>query len=202
MLYRSLVLVALMIPANLSASQPTLLVLGDSLSAGYGIDIEQGWVALLQARLNGSDYDYRIVNASVSGDTTRTGLTRLRHLLRHDCPLVAIVELGANDGLRGISIAEIEHNLDTIVADLMTCTSKVLLLPMQLPPNYGPVYGAGLTEMYHNLAARYPITLGPFILEDIALDPELMQADGLHPTATAQPVIRDKVWTVLEPLLR
>ncbi|MBI2993138.1 MAG: arylesterase [Gammaproteobacteria bacterium] len=178
-----------------------ILVLGDSLSAAYGIRLEQGWVALLEARLSAQGYRYRVVNASISGDTSRSALTRLEGLLREGPPAIAIVELGGNDGLRGIALDEFRANLDQIAARLVTAGSRVLLIPMRIPPNYGPAYAQGFEQIYRDVAQGCGAVLGDFLLEDIALRQELMQEDGIHPRAEAQTLMLDRVWRSLEPML-
>jgi acyl-CoA thioesterase-1 len=179
----------------------TLLILGDSLSTGYGMRVEQGWVALLAQRITEKGYPYRVVNASITGDTTRGALARLPPLLAAERPRVTIVELGGNDGLRGLPLPELRTNLGGILAQLRAAGSAVLLLPMQIPPEYGPVYRHGLEQVYRDLATEHGALLGAFILEEIALDPELMQEDRIHPTAAAQPLILERLWPLLEPVL-
>lgn len=178
------------------------MILGDSLSAGYGMRVEQGWVALLAQRITAQGYLHRVVNASISGDTSAGGLARLGQLLADVRPQFTVVELGGNDGLRGVPLDELRRNLDEILAQLCAAGSEVLLLPMKLPPNYGPAYTQGFEQIYRDLAAKHGVLLGLFILEDIALKPELMQADGIHPTAAAQPLILDRVWPLIESALR
>lgn len=178
-----------------------LLVLGDSLSAGYGLAVEQGWVALLERRLAEEGYNYRVVNASISGDTSRGALARLGDLLARFRPTVTIVELGGNDGLRGISPAELRANLAAIIARLKNSGSRILLVPVQLPPNYGNAYLEKFAAVYPGLAEEYDVRLSPFMLEDIALNPELMQEDGIHPRAEAQPMVLDNLWPALKALL-
>ncbi len=177
------------------------MILGDSLSAGYGMRVEQGWVALLAQRITAQGYPQRVVNASISGDTSRGALARLGPLLTAESPKFTIVELGGNDGLRGIPLDELRNNLGEILKQIRATGSEVLLLPMKLPPNYGPAYTQGFEQIYRDLAADHGALLGLFILEDIALNPELMQADGIHPTAAAQPLIVDRVWPMLESVL-
>ncbi|MBI2969289.1 MAG: arylesterase [Gammaproteobacteria bacterium] len=180
----------------------TILVLGDSLSAGYGISVDRGWVSLLQERLEEKGYRYRVLNASISGDTSSGARARLNGLLKDGPPDISVVELGGNDGLRGISLEELGRNLDDIVGRLLDAGSRVLLLPMKLPPNYGPVYTQGFERLYRDLAAEHDVVVGAFILKDIVLNAELMQDDGIHPRAEAQPIILDRVWSVLEPMLQ
>jgi acyl-CoA thioesterase I len=183
-------------------SNPAILVLGDSLSAGYGISVEQGWVALLQARLRAKGYGYRVVNASASGETTGGGLARLPRALSMHQPRVVIVELGANDGLRGLPVADIRANLDAIVKRSQQAGARVLLLGMRIPPNYGPVYGNAFRALFADVAARHEVPLVPFLLQSVALNEAMMQEDRLHPNAAAQPKLLDMVWPQLERLLR
>lgn len=184
-----------------AAAAPCLMILGDSLSAGHGIDVERGWVRLLQQRLEDKDYNYRVVNASISGETSRGARARVDRLIRKNAPAVTIVELGGNDGLRGIQLPEMRANLDYIIHALSASGSKVLVLPMKLPPNYGPEYTQRFEQVYRELADADGVALGKFILDGIALHPALMQEDGIHPRAQAQPLMLDNVWPSLEPLL-
>jgi acyl-CoA thioesterase-1 len=184
------------------AQVPLILVFGDSISAGYGLErVEQGWVALLQTRLKSQEYVYQVVNASVSGETTAGGLARLpRALLLHQ-PKIVILELGGNDGLRALPIAQMRANLQRMV-DLSTAAgAKVLLLGMRIPPNYGPEYTEQFRVSYSDLARDRKLPLVPFLLNDIALTPALMQADGFHPNKLGQPKLLENVWPSLTPLL-
>jgi acyl-CoA thioesterase I len=185
-----------------AASERTILVLGDSLSAGYGIKPAQGWVALLEQRLRDQGYGYRVVNASVSGETSGGGLQRLPRALELHQPAVVVVELGSNDGLRGLSVPLIRDNVTRIVAESKKAGAQVLLVGMMLPPNYGARYTKDFIKMYADIASTSKVTLVPFLLESVALKPELMQADGLHPTAPAQPALLDTVWPQLKPMLK
>ncbi|HET7921471.1 MAG TPA: arylesterase [Gammaproteobacteria bacterium] len=187
-------------PAALAAPA-RILVMGDSLSAAHGLATDQGWVALLQARLRAQGYDYTVVNASISGETTAGGLTRLPHALGQHTPAIVILELGANDGLRGLPVALMQQNLGRMIALSSRAGASVLLLGILLPPNYGPAYTRAFAAVYPALARQYRIPLLPFLLEGVAEHPELMQADGLHPTATGEPVVLDNVWGKLKPLL-
>jgi len=196
----ALCVVLLLVAAQASADR-TLVVLGDSLSAGYGIDKNRGWVALLDARLRQQGYRYRVVNASVSGDTTSGGLSRLPVTLAQLKPEILIVELGGNDGLRGLSVNETASNLDRIVKQGKKAGAAVLLLGMQLPPNYGPEFSRRFRESFNTVAASNDIALVPFFLNNVALRAELMQADGIHPRVEAQPILLDNVWPALRPLL-
>jgi acyl-CoA thioesterase-1 len=180
---------------------PTILVLGDSVSAGYGLASNEGWVALLQSRLQTQGYGYRVVNASVSGETTTGGLARLPRALSVHRPQIVIVELGGNDGLRALPLETSRRNLERIIETSQASGARVLLLGMKIPPNYGPRYSQGFEQLFRDLARRYRLPFEPFFLEKIALAPGMMQADGLHPTAKAQPVMLDTVWPVLKPML-
>jgi acyl-CoA thioesterase-1 len=184
------------------ASDRNILVLGDSLSAGYGIKPAQGWVALLEQRLHDQGYGYRVVNASVSGETSGGGLQRLPRALELHQPAVVVVELGSNDGLRGLSVPLIRDNVTRIVADSKKAGAQVLLVGMMLPPNYGARYTKDFMKMYGDIATTSKVALVPFLLQSVALKPELMQADGLHPTAPAQPALLDTVWPQLKPMLK
>jgi acyl-CoA thioesterase-1 len=185
-----------------NAQAGTLLVLGDSLSAGYGLAPGQGWVSLLQQRLEQRGLDHTVVNASISGDTTAGGLARLDAVLDLHRPDWLLLELGANDGLRGLPLEAMHRNLDGMVMRAAQRGIKVVLIGMQIPPNYGRVYTDGFSRIYHDLAAKHRLPIVPFLMERVALDPALIQADQLHPNAAAQPLLLDTVWSVLEPLLR
>lgn len=177
---------------------PTLLVMGDSLSAAYGIEQEQGWVSLLAERLDG---DAQVVNASISGETTSGGAQRFADIIGQRQPDIVLLELGGNDGLRGLPPAQMRANLATIIEQSQQAGAEVLLLGIDIPPNYGQAYRDAFTGVYHSLAQEYELSLVPFLLEDIALNQQLMQSDGIHPTADAQPIILDNVWPALEPML-
>jgi acyl-CoA thioesterase-1 len=179
-----------------------ILVLGDSLSAAYGIKLDQGWVALLQARLRAKGYGHRVVNASSSGETTGGGLTRLPRALATHKPAIVIVELGGNDGLRGLPITDIRRNLTAIIRNSQQAGARILLVGMRIPPNYGPAYTRDFQAMYGDLAREYKLPLVPFFLEDIAADENQFQPDGIHPTAAAQSILLREVWPHLEPLLK
>lgn len=189
--------------APLPDDAPVLLVVGDSLSAGYGLaGVDDGWVALLQARLRREGYEIRVVNASISGDTTAGGLSRLPDALSRFEPDVTILELGANDGLRGFPLDEMRDNLARMITLAREAGSRVVLLEMMIPTNYGPRYTDDFRGRFTALAEQFDIPLVPFILEDIALDASLMQADGIHPTEAAQPMMLDAIWPVVEPVVR
>ncbi|HEX9208643.1 MAG TPA: arylesterase [Steroidobacteraceae bacterium] len=187
-------------PATPSA--PSILVLGDSLSAAYGIRVDQGWVALLQARLRAKGYDHRVVNASSSGETTGGALARLPRALATHRPAIVIVELGGNDGLRGLPVADVRANLQSIIDLSQRAGARILLVGIRIPPNYGPTYTREFERMYSDLARVRALPHVPFLLADVALDENLMQDDGLHPNAAAQPRLLDAVWKPLEPMLR
>lgn len=187
---------------NEAPRAPTLLVLGDSISAGYGLTSGEGWVALLQARLKTQGYGYRVVNASVSGETTTGGLARLPRALAVHRPAIVVIELGGNDGLRGLPLETSRANLEKMVRLSKDAGAQVLLLGMKIPPNYGPRYARGFEQMFREIATRQRLAFEPFFLERIALEPGMLQADGLHPTAKAQPVMLETLWPVLRPLLR
>jgi acyl-CoA thioesterase-1 len=180
---------------------PTIVVLGDSLSAGYGIKVEQGWVNLLAQRLATEGYGYRVVNASVSGETTQGGLARLPRALEAHKPAIVVVELGGNDGLRGLPLATSRENLAKIIELARAARARVLLVGMMIPPNYGPRYGEEFRQMYATLAGEYSLAFVPFMLDQVALNPELMQADGIHANAAGQPKILANLWPELKPLL-
>lgn len=188
--------------ASASGGPRTLLVFGDSLSAGYGIDISNGWVSLLDKRLRTEGYGYRVVNASVSGETTTGGLSRLPRALKTHKPAIVIIELGANDGLRGLPLATSRANLEQMLKLCRTAGATVLVLGMKMPPNYGPKYTTGFEGTFRDLSKAYGAALVPFFLDGVALNPKLMQPDGLHPTAAAQPRLLANVWIGLRPILR
>jgi acyl-CoA thioesterase-1 len=184
-----------------NASAQTLLVLGDSLSAAYRLKPEEGWVALLQNRLVEQGSDIKVVNASISGETTQGGLTRLPELLNRHQPNWIVLELGANDGLRATPIPRIEQNLRALIDQSQEAGAEPIIVGIQLPPNYGPRYTRRFFELYESLAQEYELARVPFLLEDVALKPELMQSDGLHPTAEAQPIVLEQVWPILSSVM-
>ena len=184
------------------ASDHTILVLGDSLSAALGIRPEEGWVALLAQRLQAQGYGYQIVNASVSGETTSGGLERLPRALQLHQPGTVILELGANDGLRGLPVGETRENLARMVRLAQAAGARVLLVGMRIPPNYGPRYTEAFARMFPELANQYHLPLVPFLLEKVALDPTRMQQDGMHPNARGEPPVLDTLWPYLKPLLK
>lgn len=180
---------------------PVILVVGDSLSSAYGIPVAEGWVARLQRRLEREGYPYRVVNASISGDTTGGGLARLDAALERHRPAWVLLELGGNDGLRGIMPRVTRDNLEAMVEQVRAAGARPLLLGIQIPPNYGPVYTRRFAAVFPDVAEAQGVPLVPFLLEGVAGDPALMQDDGIHPRAAAQGRILDNVWEVLAPLL-
>lgn len=197
----AVVLVPVAAAAKPAANAP-ILVLGDSLSSAHRIAPESGWVHLLEQRLNASGPSRPVVNASISGETTAGGLARLPKLLADLKPALVVVELGANDGLRGLPLAEVRANLVKILTADRDAGARSVLLGIELPVNYGPQYRDGLRQMYRDLAAEFNAPLVPFLLDGVALDPALMQDDGLHPKAEGEPKVLDNVWPVLEPAVK
>ena len=185
------------------ADAPVILVFGDSISAGYGLPrVEQGWVALLQARLRQQGYGYDVVNASVSGETTEGGLARLPRALSLHRPQIVILELGGNDGFRALPIADMRSDLSRMIDLSGAAGAKVLLLGMRIPPNYGPTYTAQFSQVFADLAKARHLAAVPFLLDGIALNADLMQADGIHPNQAGQSRLVDNVWPALVPLLK
>ena len=187
--------------AQAAGADNTLLVFGDSLSAGYGLKAEQGWASLLQQRLAARGYGQRVVNASVSGETTSGGRSRLPRALAQHHPSIVILELGANDGLRGLPLATARENLAAMIDAIRASKAQVLLVGVQLPPNYGPAYTGAFSALYAELARQRRVAVVPFLMEGVALDERLMQSDGLHPNAAGQPRLLDTVWNALQPML-
>lgn len=183
-------------------ANPTILILGDSLSAGYGIDIQQGWVALLRDRLQKEGYHYQVVNASISGNSTSDGLARLPDALNNYHPNIVIIELGGNDALRGIQIETTQKNFKQIITLSKNIKAKILLLGLRLPPNYGPTYTQQFRLLFPQLAKQYNIAVVPLLLEGVDIKPQLMQDDGIHPRAEAQPALLNNVWPELKRLLK
>lgn len=183
----------------LANEKPVMVVLGDSLSAGYGMDKDQSWVHLLENRLSGIGVEFRILNSSISGDTTQGGLARLPRLLERYKPEFVIIELGGNDGLRGIDPDTTRDNIRNMIVQSQAAGARVMLLGIKLPPNYGPAYIQDFESIYPDLALEYHTLLVPFFMQDVVFDPGLMQADGIHPNEAGQPVLLDNVWRELEP---
>lgn len=185
-----------------SVSSKAIIVLGDSISAGYGIAVGDGWVSLLQKKLTENKFPHKVFNESISGDTSAGGLARInRALARHE-PDIVLLELGANDGLRGLSPKQMKANLSEIIQRSRQSGAQVLLLGMRLPPNYGKRFVDMFYDVYPQLAAELNVAFVPFLLKDVALEKNLMQRDGLHPNAMAQPDIAERVWEYLQPLLK
>lgn len=194
-------MIALLLGAPAALAAKTILVVGDSLSAGYGLRPEQAWPSLLAGRLAEQRLDYSVVNLSVSGETTAGGRSRLAPALQAHRPAVVVIALGANDGLRGLTLGQMRGNLDAMIAAAQKAGARVLLAGMRLPPNYGP-YADEFQTTFADLAQARKTALLPFLLEPVASRPELFQPDNLHPTAEAQPLILEHVWAALAPLLK
>jgi len=186
---------------TVASQPPVLLILGDSLSAGYGMDREQSWVNLLDIRLQESGHSYRILNSSISGDTSQGGLSRIPRLLDQYQPEIVIIELGANDGLRGIDPSITRANITSMIQQSQEMGALVLLAGIRLPPNYGSAYLEKFESIYSDLAIEFETLLVPFFMDGVALSPEFLQADNIHPNEKGQPVLLDNVWRVLEPAL-
>ena len=196
-------LVLIVAGVSARAETPVILVFGDSISAGYGLArVEQGWVELLETRLSEQGYGYQVVNASVSGETTAGGLARLPRALELHHPKIAIIELGGNDGLRALPIQQMRANLAQMIDLAAAAGAKVLLLGMRMPPNYGLQYTEQFSSSFSDIAREKRVPLVPFLLNDIALSPQLMQDDDIHPNALGQPKLLENVWPTLQPLLR
>jgi acyl-CoA thioesterase-1 len=191
----------LLLLLSLPAVAGTVMVFGDSLSAGYGLAPGQGWVELLANRLEQQGRPYTVVNASISGDTSAGGQARIDAALAEHHPDILLLELGANDGLRGLSLAAMKSNLNSIIEHAKETGARVVLIGMRMPPNYGPRYTERFHSIYGELAEEQQLPLVPFLLAEVALEPALMQADNFHPNARAQPLLLQTVWPVLEPLL-
>jgi len=176
--------------------------MGDSLSAGYGVNVDATWVALLQRRLADQGYGYRLVNASISGETTGGARPRLPRALQLHRPAIAIIELGGNDGLRGLPIRQVKDNLEAMVKQSLDAGARPLLVGMRIPPNYGPEYAEQFHDMYAELGKKLDVPVLDFFLERVALNDKLMQGDGIHPNAAGQPLLLDTLWPVLKPLLK
>lgn len=184
-----------------NAAAGTVLIVGDSISAGFGLDTSKGWVSLLRQRLAQEGSSDVLVNASITGDTSANGAARLPALLAEHKPALVIVELGGNDGLRGLQPTQLQQNLATMIDRSREAGAKVLLLGMQLPPNYGVRYTKAFAQVYSDLAEQKQVALVPFFLQGIGGNPQLMQADGIHPAVNAQGLLLDNVWPTLKPLL-
>lgn len=189
-------------PLVAMAENPKILIYGDSLSAAYGVTQQQGWPSLLQKKLIEKHYQYNVINASISGETTSGGLSRLATTLAEFKPNIIILELGANDGLRGLPLTEMTKNLSAMITLSKKSKAKVLLVGMRIPPNYGPKYAASFSQTYRQLSQQHKTSLVPFMLENIAAKPNLIQDDGLHPNVLGQAMILDNIWPKLQLLLK
>lgn len=189
------------VPAE-TETRPVILVVGDSLSAGYGVAVDATWVALLQKKLAAQGYGYRVVNASASGETTGGALARLPRALQLHKPAIVVFELGGNDGLRGLPLRQVRTNFEAMLKQAKAAGAQSMLIGMRIPSNYGPAYADGFYALFGELAQQFAVPLVSFFLDGVALDPHLMQADGIHPTAQAQPVLLNNVWPTLSALLR
>ncbi len=190
------------VPTVTLAAQRSLLVMGDSLSAAYGLSASQGWVALTAQKIAKENPGWRVVNASISGETTAGGAARIAAELKRHRPAVVIIELGGNDGLRGLPLKQTRENLAKMIVAAQGAKAKVLLVGMRLPPNYGPDYTRGFERAFRELASKHNTALLPFLLQPIMTDRNAFQGDQIHPTAAAQPKLRDHVWPALSPLLK
>jgi len=200
--FLSVLLLSLCVGVAQAATPRTVLVLGDSLSAAHNIPVEAGWVHLLGDRLSNMETGWSVVNASISGETSLSGRNRLPALLAKYKPSVVVLELGANDGLRGLPLDALRANLAAMIDESTAAKAKVLLLGIELPVNYGPQYRDGLRAIYSDLSTQKHTALVPFLLDGVALDPQMMQDDGLHPVAAGEPKVLDTVWKGLQPLLK
>lgn len=196
--FSKLFLIFCLICLSSVANAKTLLVLGDSLSAAYGMPVESGWVALLTARLQQKYPDWSVINASISGETTRGGLTRLKSLLEQHTPNLVVIELGANDGLRGLALSDMKSNLQAMIDQSVAINAKIVMFGMKLPPNYGVKFASLFEKVYVDIVQKNTLTFVPFFLDGVAGHPELTQADGLHPVASAEPTILENVWVTLD----
>ncbi|MBI5785585.1 MAG: arylesterase [Rhodocyclales bacterium] len=201
-MWKRLLLLVLSVMSLSAAAAPAILIYGDSLSAGYGIGVEQSWPALLAKRLEDNRLRYTVSNASISGETTAGGRSRFDEALNRVQPEVVVIALGANDGLRGLPAIQMRMNLTAMVKAAKARKARVLLVGMKLPPNYGPVYARQFEESFPTVSRAENVPLLPFLLEPLGTDIDYFQADGLHPTAAAQPRLLDHVWPALKPLLR
>ena len=184
-----------------SKKNHTIVILGDSISAAYGVPTESGWVSLLQQKLKHENKSHTVVNASISGETTKGGIERLPAIIKRHQPSILIIELGGNDGLRGFPLNLIKDNLQTLVDQAKDNNITPILVAMRIPPNYGRRYTSGFYNIFEQVAQENNIALVPFLLEEVALNTELMQADGIHPTALAQPILLEHIWESLTTLL-
>ena len=198
---RILLILFLLCSGTVNAGAQTILLVGDSLSAAYGMPADAGWVALLQRRLESEQYPYKLVNASISGDTSASARARLSDALDRHRPDIVILQIGGNDGLRGLSLAELKNNLSDMIERVTLGGGRCLLLGVHLPPNYGSRYTGKFHNIFHELAGETGAALVPSLVDGIGTRSEFMQPDGIHPNREAQPVIAGRVWTKLQPML-
>jgi acyl-CoA thioesterase-1 len=189
--------VLLLVAGTSHAQEPTILIVGDSLSAGFGIDVDQSWATLLQSRLEEQGYEYRVVNASIGGETTEGGATRIDQALENFSPALVILELGGNDGLRGIPANRMRDNLENIISKSEASGAAVVMLGIRIPTNYGRRYREAFEKVFRDLATQHEIPWIEFFMEGIAFNEDLMQSDGIHPNATAQPLLLDNAWPII-----
>ncbi|MDH4047817.1 MAG: arylesterase [Gammaproteobacteria bacterium] len=194
-------LILIFCAAASAASPPTIMVFGDSLSAGYGVDVDRSWTALLQSRLAAQGYEHRVINASISGETTEGGVSRIASALKNFSPELVILELGGNDGLRGFPTSRMKENLSEIIETSRASGASVVLLGIRIPSNYGQRYTQAFENVYRDLASQYNVPWIEFFMEGIALNAELMQDDGIHPNTEAQPVLLDNAWPIVSQAL-
>ena len=187
--------------ADQNAGQPVILVFGDSLSAGHGVSVDATWVALLKKKLATQGYGYSVVNASVSGETTGGALARLPRALQLHRPAIVIFELGGNDGLRGLPLRQVRENFEAMLTQAASAGARPMLIGMRMPANYGPAYEDQFHALYGELAQKFSAPLVGFFLDGVALDPGLMQSDGIHPNTQAQPILLNNIWPTLSPML-
>ena len=192
---------AVLIARTVEAAGPAIVVLGDSLSSGYGLSGAPSWVALLERRLDEQGYEYEVVNASIAGDTSAGGLSRLPRLLETHAPAIVVIELGGNDGLRGQPVDNLRRNLESMLGLVESSGARAILAGIQIPPNYGPQYTAQFAAIYPQLAAEFGVALVEFFMDGVALNGQFMQADRIHPNAAGQSVLLDNIWPVLKELL-
>jgi len=183
------------------AQEPTILIVGDSLSAGYGIDVDQSWATLLQSRLEDQGYEHRVVNASIGGETTEGGATRIDQALEIHGPALVILELGGNDGLRGIPASRMQDNLENIILKSEASGAAIVMLGIRIPTNYGRRYREAFEKVFRDLASQHDIPWIEFFMEGIAFNEDLMQSDGIHPNAAAQPLLLDNAWPIITAAL-
>ena len=200
---KTLILFILLLATGVSAAKsPVILILGDSLSAGYGIDVDQSWAELLQARLECQGYEHQVVNASISGETTEGGAERIDAAIERFEPDVVVLELGGNDGLRGFPPMRMRSNLEAMITKSKAAGASVALLGIRIPSNYGARYTRAFEAVFEDLANEYGLPWIEFFMDGVALDESLMQADGIHPNAEAQPILLDNAWPVIKEALK